>query len=43
MKKLLQLLGIAALCVGVVAGCGGDKEKGVNSNKDRPTAPDRGK
>jgi hypothetical protein len=36
---MLVLLAAAVLLAG--AGCGGDQEKGIYSNKDRPTAGPR--
>jgi hypothetical protein len=34
---------VAALLLGLAAGCGGgDKDKGINSTKDRPKAADKG-
>ena len=41
MKRSLLVLMTAALLLGLMTGCGGDKEKGVNSAKDRPRAADR--
>jgi hypothetical protein len=41
MKRTLLLLLTAALLVSLGTGCGGDKEKGINRNKDRPKAADR--
>ena len=42
MKRVLSCLAIAALLLGLVAGCGGgDKDKGINSAKDRPKAADK--
>jgi hypothetical protein len=29
----------ASLCLGLAAGCGGERDKGVNSGKDRPVPP----
>jgi hypothetical protein len=42
MKQLLTLLAVAALFLSLATGCGGDKDKGINSNKDRPKAAERG-
>jgi hypothetical protein len=39
MKRLLVLVGVAALLAG--PGCGGDQQKGINSNLDKPTAAPR--
>jgi hypothetical protein len=43
MRRLLSLLFGVALLLASLAGCGGgDKEKNINSNKDRPRAADKG-
>jgi hypothetical protein len=42
MRRFFSWLLIAATVLGLVAGCGGgDKEKGINSAKDRPKAADK--
>jgi hypothetical protein len=42
MRRLLSLLFGVAVLLASLAGCGGgDKEKGINSNKDRPKAADK--
>jgi hypothetical protein len=38
MKKLLILLSAAVLLSALGAGCGSEKDKGVNSLKDKPKA-----
>jgi hypothetical protein len=38
-KKTLLLLAAVLICL--ATGCGGDKDKGINSGKDRPRAADR--
>jgi len=43
MKRLLCSLFAGAILLGLTVGCGGgDKEKGINSAKDRPKAADKG-
>jgi hypothetical protein len=37
-KRVFTLIVSAALLAVLASGCGGDREKGVNSNKDRPKA-----
>jgi hypothetical protein len=39
-KRLLVILLAAALLVAGVAGCSGDRDKGVHSKHDRPKAED---
>ena len=42
MRRFFSCLSIAAVLLGLVAGCGGgDKDKGINSAKDRPKAADK--
>ena len=42
MTRFFSWLLIAAILSGLVAGCGGgDKDKGINSAKDRPKAADK--
>ncbi len=41
-KKSILMVLTAVLLASLLTGCGGEKEKGVNSNKDRPKAADRG-
>jgi hypothetical protein len=41
MKRWLTIL-LAIVLAGGVAGCGGDKDKGANKDKDLPRAPDKG-
>jgi hypothetical protein len=41
MRRLLVAL-LALLAAGTVTGCGGDRDKGVYRDQDRPRAPDRG-
>jgi len=42
-KRLLALLLAAVLLVVAAVGCGGsDKDKGINSNKDKPRADKNG-
>jgi hypothetical protein len=38
MRRRFALLTAAALLAGLGAGCGGDQDKGIYSNRDRPTA-----
>jgi hypothetical protein len=40
MRKVLLCL-LAALLFAPALGCGGDKDKGINSNKDKPRAADK--
>jgi hypothetical protein len=43
MKRFLGWLGAAAVLLALAAGCGGgDKDKGINSSRDRPKAADKG-
>jgi hypothetical protein len=43
MKHILHLLALAGLLLTLAAGCGGgDKERSINTNKDRPRASDKG-
>jgi hypothetical protein len=42
MKKLLALLLAAVLLPTLAVGCGSDKDKGVNSLKDKPKADKNG-
>ena len=43
MTRILIHLTIAGVLAMLIVGCGGgDKEKGINSNKDRPKAADKG-
>jgi hypothetical protein len=39
MRRLLVLLAVAALLAG--SGCSGDQEKGIYSNRDKPTVAPR--
>jgi hypothetical protein len=41
-KRLTQLV-VALLLTGCLLGCGGDKDKGINTDKDRPKMEDTGK
>ena len=40
MKRFLCILLCACLAVGL-CGCGGDKERGTNKDKDKPRASDK--
>jgi hypothetical protein len=42
MRKLLTLLLAAVLLPALAAGCGSEKDKGVNSLKDKPKADKNG-
>jgi hypothetical protein len=42
MRRFFSWLSIVGLLLGLAAGCGGgDKDKGINSAKDRPKAADK--
>jgi hypothetical protein len=43
MLKRLSVIVLAVLLAGFSAGCGGDKDKGINKNKDKPRAGDKDK
>jgi hypothetical protein len=38
MKRLLALLVAAVLLAGTVVGCGNEKDRGINSTRDKPQA-----
>jgi hypothetical protein len=38
MKRFLAFLIAAVLLAGLGVGCGDSKDKGINSNRDKPTA-----
>jgi hypothetical protein len=40
MRKLLFVL-LTLLAVGTISGCGGDKEKGIYKDQDRPKSDDK--
>jgi len=40
MRKLLFVL-LTLLAVGSISGCGGDKEKGIYKDQDRPKSDDK--
>jgi hypothetical protein len=42
MKKLLAILLVAFLMPVFIAGCGAEKDKGINSQKDKPKADKNG-
>jgi hypothetical protein len=43
MLKKLSVIVLAVLLASFSAGCGGDKDKGINKNKDKPRAGNKDK
>jgi len=43
MRKTVNWLLAAVLLAGLALGCGGDKDKGINKDKDRPKMEDKEK
>jgi hypothetical protein len=41
-RRFLFLCLVVTLLAGLGLGCGGEREKGVHNNRDRPRATDRG-
>jgi hypothetical protein len=39
--RFLRCVLLAVVMCALIAGCGGDKERGVNSGRDRPKAADK--
>jgi hypothetical protein len=42
-RRLLLVLQAALLLAGLSFGCGGEKDKGINKDRDRPTPAERGR
>ncbi|HXG12160.1 MAG TPA: hypothetical protein VNK04_20565 [Gemmataceae bacterium] len=42
LRRLLTLVLTGVLLAGLGLGCGGDGEKGIHNNRDRPRAADHG-
>ncbi len=43
MRKIVYWLLVVVFLGTIALGCGGDKDKGINKDKDRPKTEDKGK